>query len=279
MRLSQQQIAGYRSNGFLVIEGFAKSADCDALMARAGELVDAFDPSQVSIFSTTDQDHLTDQYFMESGDKIRFFFEEDAFDSAGELRQAKALSINKIGHAMHDLDPVFDRFSRTPDLADIVDQLGVADPRSLQSMYIFKQPRIGGEVVYHQDSTFLYTEPMSVIGLWFALEDATLDNGCLWALPGGHRDGTKSRFARAAGGGVETIVHDPSGWPEDAFVPLEVPKGTLVVLHGELPHGSKPNRSPVSRHAYTLHVIDGACHYPPDNWLQRDPSMPPRGLR
>ena len=279
MELSQKQIGAYGRDGFLVIEGFAAAGDCDALMARAGELVDAFDPSQVSIFSTTDQEHLTDQYFLGSGDKIRFFFEEDAFDPDGQLRQAKALSINKIGHAMHDLDPVFERFSRAPDLADVVDQLGVADPRVLQSMYIFKQPRIGGEVVYHQDSTFLYTEPMSVIGLWFALEDATQDNGCLWVLPGGHADGIKTRFVRAAGGGVETIVHDPSGWSGEGFVPVEVPKGTLVVLHGELPHGSQPNRSAVSRHAYSLHVIDGACEYPADNWLQRDPALPARGLR
>ena len=281
MKLSHQQIDGYGRDGFLVVEDFAAARDCDALMARAGELVDAFDPSQVSIFSTTDQEHLTDQYFLDSGDKIRFFFEEDAFDGDGdgELRQDKALSINKIGHAMHDLDPVFEKFSRAPDLADVVDQLGISDPRALQSMYIFKQPHIGGEVVYHQDSTFLYTEPMSVMGLWFALEDATQDNGCLWVLPGGHMDGIKSRFVRTGGGGVETIVHDASGWPGDGFVPVEVPKGTLVVLHGSLPHGSKPNRSALSRHAYTLHVIDGACDYPADNWLQRGADMPARGLR
>ena len=279
MDLTPKQLEDFRRDGFLVIEGFAGPRDCDALIARAEELVAAFDPTEVSIFSTIDQEHLTDQYFLESGGKIRFFFEEDALDGDGQLRQTKALSINKIGHALHDLDPVFEKFSRAPALAAIVDQLGVAEPLLLQSMYIFKQPRIGGEVVYHQDSTFLYTEPMSVIGLWFALEDATLDNGCLWALPGGHTDGIKSRFVRTASGSVETIVMDASGWAGDGFVPFEVPKGTLVVLHGSLPHGSKPNRSSASRHAYTLHVIDGACDYPDDNWLQRGPNMPPRGLR
>ena len=70
-------------------------------------------------------------------------------------------------------------------------------------MYIFKQPSIGGEVTCHQDSTFLYTDPMSCVGFWFALEDATLENGCLWAEPGGHRGPLRKLFRRAPGGGTE----------------------------------------------------------------------------
>ena len=50
-----------------------------------------------------------------------------------------------------------------------------------------KQPNIGGEVVCHQDSTFLYTEPESAVGFWVALEDASKDNGCFWVAPGGHK--------------------------------------------------------------------------------------------
>jgi phytanoyl-CoA hydroxylase len=140
-------------------------------------------------------------------------------------------------------------------------------------MYIFKQPRIGGEVGCHQDAAFLATEPSSVIGLWFALEDATTENGCLYAAPGGHRGPLRSRFVRHDAGGpndrTAMITLDATPLPDEGLVPLEVAKGTLVVLHGHLPHGSAPNRSARSRHAYTLHVIDGACTYLPDNWLQR----------
>jgi phytanoyl-CoA hydroxylase len=74
---------------------------------------------------------------------------------------------------MNDLDPVFEKFSRTAELAKIAKDLGFEDPGILQSMFIFKQPRIGVEVSCHQDSTFLYTEPLSVKGFWFALEDST----------------------------------------------------------------------------------------------------------
>src|SRR5205085_8023092 len=111
--LTNQQRAQYERDGFLVLEGFVSAADCAALRARAEELVESFDPSVVSIFSTHEQTRTRDEYFLTSGDQIRFFFEEEAFDEAGRLRQSKARSINKIGHDLHDLDPVFLRCSGT----------------------------------------------------------------------------------------------------------------------------------------------------------------------
>lgn len=270
--------AQFEQQGYLVLPGFVSEADCDALKARAEELVAGFDLQTVSIFTTREQTRTSDDYFLTSGDRIRFFFEEGAFRPDGSLRQDKALSLNKIGHALHDLDPRFDRFSRTPALASLAAELGMQKPLLLQSMYIFKQPHIGGEVSSHQDSTFLYTEPSTCLGFWFALEDATLENGCLWALPGGHKLGLKKRFVRAEGGGTAFRVLDATPVPEDRMVPLEVPKGTLVVLHGLLPHRSGPNTSSKSRHAYSLHLIDGTAVYPEDNWLRRSPDLPARGF-
>ncbi|MGH9769915.1 MAG: phytanoyl-CoA dioxygenase family protein, partial [Blastocatellia bacterium] len=213
--LSTQQLASYERNGFLVIEDFASRAECERLKSHAEELVRDFDPQGViSIFSTREQTRTSDDYFLDSGDKVRFFFEEDAFAPDGGLRYANERSINKIGHALHDLDPVFDAFSRKPELAAICADLGYAEPLLLQSMYIFKQPNIGGEVTCHQDATFLYTEPLSVTGFWFALEDATRENGCMWAIPGGHKLSLKKRFVRAAGGGTKFETLDDSPWPE-----------------------------------------------------------------
>jgi len=274
----------YEDAGFVVLEGFVDDAECDLLRARAEGLVQEFDPADVvSFFSTHEQNRLTDEYFLTSGDKIRFFFEENAFHSDGTLKYEKEKSINKIGHALHDLDPVFDRFSRSAKLRALAAAIGHADSYLLQSMYIFKQPDIGGEVTCHQDSTFLYTEPIDIAGLWFALEDATIENGCLWALPGGHRHGLKSRWRRSqndrmGGQRMEFEIFDSEPWPTDGLVPLEVPKGTLIVLHGLLPHCSLANRSARSRHAYTLHLLGAHTNYPTDNWLQRSAEMPLRGF-
>jgi phytanoyl-CoA hydroxylase len=277
MQISNEDWEQYQRDAFLILRGFVESRSCDRLRSRAEELVHDFDPrGVVSIFSTQRPARQRDDYFLNSGDKIRFFFEEDAFRTDGTLKQSKEQSINKIGHALHDLDPVFSEFSRTSDIVQLAADLGIARPLLLQGMYIFKQPRIGGEVSCHQDSTFLYTEPQDITGLWFALEDATIDNGCLWAIPGGHKLGLKSRWLRSAEGGMKFEVFDSSPWPEEKLIPLEIEKGSLIIINGLLPHKSLANRSENSRHAYTLHVISADVHYAEDNWLQRSPAMPLR---
>jgi phytanoyl-CoA hydroxylase len=271
--LTRDDLAAFARDGFLTVPAFVPPATCERLIARARALVDAFDPSTVSIFSTRDQAKTTDDYFLESGDDVRFFFEEEAFGPDGSLKHEKAISINKIGHALHTRDPEFTAFSRGPAALAAIASLGMVKPLTLQSMYIFKNPFIGGDVGCHQDATFLFTEPQSVVGLWFALEDATVDNGCLWALPGGHEGPLRRRFVRAPEGGTRMLALDetpfPAVEPGAPWAPLEVAQGTMVLLHGLLPHWSGANRSARSRHAYSIHVIDEGCRYPEDNWLQR----------
>ncbi len=290
--LTDSQVRQFHDDGFCVIEGAVEHDACAELRTRAIELVEAWEPGeQRTVFTTDEQERSSNLEFLASGSRIWCFFEADAFGPDGELRQPKQLSINKIGHAQHDLDPVFERFTYTPRLAEVAHDVGLADPLVLQSMYIFKQPGIGGEVGCHQDATFLYTDPLSVTGFWFAIEDATIENGCLWAAPGGHRTGLRKVFERTS---ADPAGHDtgstgdltrfrvldetPLPTPPDDLVPLEVPAGTLVVLHGLLPHWSDVNRSPVSRHAYTVHCISAAAEYPAWNWLQRPADMPLRRL-
>ena len=280
--LSTDQRSDYAEQGFLVLPGFKRPHETAALARRAHELVDAFDPAQgASRFSTRDRSLVADERLLASAEAMHCFFEEEALDDAGRLVVPKARSINKIGHAMHDLDPVFGAFSKGPALAALAADLGLARPQVWQSMVIFKQPEIGGEVGWHQDASFFETEPVTVTTFWFAIEDATLDNGCLWAEPGGHRGerGTlRERYVNDGGRlHMERLSDRP--WPDrDTAVPLPVEAGTLIVFHGLLPHCSAPNRSPRSRLAYTLHATCGTAAYSPRNWLQRSASLPVRGF-
>jgi len=277
--LSPAMVSAYKESGVIVLKNFVTPAACRKLRQRVAELIREFDPDKVrSVFSTTQQTQLTDKYFIESGDKIRFFLEANAFDESGKLRQSKENSLNKMGHAMHDIDPVFDEFSHSPELDRIARALGIADPAIIQSMYLFKPPRIGAEVVCHQDSTYIYTEPESCIGFWFALEDATVENGCMYFIPGGHRGPLRQRNHRLDDGTSRTDVLSDEPFDEDRKVAAEVSAGSLVIFDGRAPHLSVENRSARSRHAYSLHVIDRRCHYPADNWLQRGPQLPLRGF-
>lgn len=263
----------FLQDGYLVLPDFNTVEACDELMAQAEKLSRGFDyKGHASVFQTSEQIKTSDEYFLNSGDNISFFFEKDAFDDKGELRTDVFHSLNKIGHAMHDLDPVFNSFTRSPQMKKLTADLGLEDWLIIQSMYIFKHAKIGGVVDVHQDATFLYTEPASCIGFWFALEDATIENGCMWAKPGGHKTSLRSWFKRKQSGGAEMIMLDEAPYDLEDMIPLEVKKGTCIVLDGFLPHCSKPNTSGKSRHAYAIHTINKKAEYPETNWLQREMS-------
>ncbi len=286
--LNPTQRQAFADDGYLVLEGFCPPGQVAEACRRAAELVAAFEPDATTgTFSTRDRRRVADAALLASAEAVHAFFEEDAFAPDGTLAVPKERSVNKIGHALHDLDPVFEAFSHGPALADLAADLGLVEPQVWQSQLIFKQPRIGGEVGWHQDASFFVTTPQTVTTFWFALEEATLDNGCLWVLPGGHRGAQgvlREQYVceREPGAAPRLRMQplDPTPWPDTATPgvrALPVPAGTLVVFHGLLPHYSAPNRSARSRLAYTLHVTDGRAAYSPLNWLQRE-RLPLRGL-
>ena len=264
-------LAQFHELGCCVLPDFLTDAQILTLKARAAEIISEFDLSaHQHVFSTVDGRSDADEYFLSSGDKVRCFLEEGALTDSGELTCDRSHAFNKIGHALHELDPVFSEFSTSRTIAALAERLGLEKPQIWQSMYIFKPPGIGGEVAWHQDATYFYTTPITVTTLWFALDDASVENGCLWIDGNGADTPLRERF-EVHDGVPQTRTCDPTPWPDLASArPIEVSAGTLVCFKGTLPHYSAPNRSDQPRHAYTLHLTDGTASYAQNNWLQRE---------
>ncbi|KAG2132457.1 uncharacterized protein EDB93DRAFT_1093844 [Suillus bovinus] len=283
---------------YLIVSGFLSPDQTSSLLLRAKELLDEFKPEDhpLTKFTTSDKDHVGDNYFLNSGDKIRYFLDEDAVDSSGKLTRDKAKTVNKIGHALHELDPVFRKVTLENDrLKALVRDLRFHyDPVALQSMVIFKQSQTGGAVPEHNDSTFLYTSPPSALGFWIALEKCTPMNGALSFLPGSHlTTPITKRFIRLPGGGTGfeqlTTTPPPSfdisenprenaseGVSEGSYVLEPCEPGDLVLIHGSVLHKSERNTSAHARFAYTFHMIDSSpyAEYDEKNWLQPTDAMP-----
>ena len=274
--LTEEQRAKFDADGYLVLEDWLSADEVLQLRASIQNVLDSDENllSSRSVFTTKEQTRESDEYFLGSGDKIRLFWEAGSFDAeTGELKKGRNDAINKIGHNLHDLNPDFNRVSYDKRVGKVARDLGMEKPLACQSMYIFKKPVVGGEVSPHQDGTFLITEPQSVIGFWWALHDCTVANGCLWGIPGSHKEGVKRKFVRASSSGCKFDPEDapPLAPDRSAFVPLEVKAGTLVLLHSAFVHASFDNTTDEARHAYSVHVVEGGegFTYPDYNWLQR----------
>ncbi|CAF0837011.1 unnamed protein product [Adineta ricciae] len=283
--LTQEQIQSFEKNGYLVVKQLVTHDDCAKLKKSVEKLIDAWDPQNDTLctFGTgDDREQSRNRYFLESGDRISFFLEENAVDrKTNKLNSDKHHSLNKIGHALHVLEPQFKKVSFSDKIKAIVRDLNYVKPAICQSMYIFKQPYIGAKVVPHQDGTFLFNNPLKIMGVWIALEDATIKNGCLWFIPGSHKRPINRRYIRNPNeqefneGKMLIFKGTEDQYDDKDFVPVEIEAGDGILIHGQAVHKSEQNTSPISRQIYTFHIIEtDNSEYSKENWLQTKEPFP-----
>ncbi|GAA5956740.1 hypothetical protein JCM10213_004629 [Rhodosporidiobolus nylandii] len=273
----------FEADGYLVLKEFFSQEQANRLLKRSKQLLREFDleshPGTV-FTGSADKKHIGDDYFLTSGDKIRFFLEPAATGEDGKLNRPKEEAVNKIGHALAMLDPGFRQFSFSEDVKSLVRSMEkYEDPKLIQSMVICKNKEVGGKVGSHDDQTFLTSNPSTAMGLWFALEQCTPENGCLSFVPGSHKvNKLTKRLVRVDGGKAGTNILPVPGMEDEPaidwdgedveWVTAPCEAGDLVLIHGAVIHRSERNLSQKSRFIYTFHCIEGSAE------LQPTPEMP-----
>lgn len=165
-------------------------------------------------------------------------------------------------HFPHWVSPVARRMLSHPAVAEVLSEITGAhlphwdgSVKACQSMLFAKGPGMPGQA-WHQDERYIPTRDRSLVGAWIALDDATVDNGCLWVVPGSHRTGYLFP-TRAHDEPDEYDTADQAyGFDESDGVPVEVRAGSVVFFNGYLLHKSLKNRTNGFRRALVNHYLN-----------------------
>lgn len=265
----------YERDGFAIIRDFLDHTEVEAIKNESLKLVEEKASKDEIKLPFHHQIHGSSQHFLDSANSIEFFYEKAAYDFEANKPTLPTLqSIAKIGHALHKLNPIFNKLTTSQKVCNVFRAIGQLQPTIVQSMVIFKNPQVGGEYTPHQDATFLSAEdPNALVGFWIAVEEATEENGCLSFLPGSHKSELARRWVRSKekrdDGALLEWTDSPRQYDNSLFVATPVRPGDLIIIHGLVVHRSAMNKSQKRRLSYTFHAYDKArTSYRDDGWCQ-----------
>ena len=175
-------------------------------------------------------------------------------------------------HFPHKISPVIRQYLSHPKVTDILTQVVSPNVKCMQSMLFVKAPGKAGQA-WHQDEYFIPTRDRSLVGAWIAIDDATVDNGCLWIIPGSHQPGfIRPRVANHSDEYADVDTIDVSEFDSSEMVPVEVKSGSVVFFHGYVLHSSQRNKTADHfRTALVNHYMSAESMLP---WDQ-DGKLPP----
>ena len=233
MKLSETQVTRFREDGVLVVDDLLNADEVDALLDRAEWVASGRAP------------HVSKQ---------RLQVEPDVREGK-TAAHTYADSLRKMSHLAF-CDEVFEAHARNPKVLDVIESLIGPDLKLYQDQWFMKPPRIGSRQPYHQDMPLgFFIDPPDMVTCWAALNDATIENGCLWMLPGTHRFGIIPNEKWAD---YERMSLD-GRLPEER--PIELKAGSCSFHHGLILHSSRPNQSNLRRRGYATHYVSARCRY------------------
>jgi len=165
-------------------------------------------------------------------------------------------------HQPHYISPVMEKYVSHPQICGVLSQIVAAhlahwdgSVKCMQSMLFVKPPGFQGQA-WHQDEIYIPTRDRSLCGAWIAMDDATIENGCLWVIPGSHRSGYL--YPQHAHNNLDEfdVSAESYGFDESDEIPVEVKSGTVIFFNGHLLHRSRKNRSDIYRRVLVNHYMN-----------------------
>lgn len=239
MKLTSAQVRGYQKNGYLVYGDLVTRAEADALRAA----------------------------YLECLDRLRH---EQQFKNirAGTSDDGKTTEVYQL-RAAHRLHPLFNDLIHDARLLDVVESLVGPNIRVVLAQGLYKPPHTGGVINWHQDDYYFRVDREdAVASCWLALDDAAVDNGCMWVIPGGHRQ--MVAHSTITQGGFEIPDVD-----ESAAIPVELTHGQAMFHHGLMPHRTLGNHSDRHRCALAMHFMDAMAKPLGGGRMQEPPANMP----
>ncbi len=223
--VNEEVVDRYRRNGYVAVEAAFTPQEVQAALAGLTRLIDAPPPDFKGIV-----------------------FENAVRDRLAELTSEQRLDAVRKLMWFCAVEPRLAALAQHPQLTAVLRRLLGAEPRLIQDMALLKPPKIGREKPWHQDHAY-FNLPLGtpVVGVWVALDEATLDNGCMRVLHGGHQQGPQPHFKRRDWQMCDSHI------PRHGVVACPLRSGGLLLFDSLIPHGTPHNVSPQRRRAVQFH--------------------------
>ncbi|MCC6445946.1 MAG: phytanoyl-CoA dioxygenase family protein [Armatimonadetes bacterium] len=211
-----QQKAFFEENGYLIVEDILNAEQLEELRRRVDIALEGKEP-QFGDFEIQWEPYARERPDLPRAQKIRVMF-----------------------HLCHR-DPFFWSHAVRPEILDIVELLIGPDIKIYTDQMFVKAPLQGTAVPYHQDSAYWPVEPPNLVSCWMALDDATVENGCVRVIPGSHKALLPHHHYPES---IQSLGLEDDEVDADREIPVELKAGSCMFHHSLLAHRSAPNRSP-----------------------------------
>ncbi len=246
MKLSTDQVAQFREKGYIVVEDLLSGDEVGLLRQRVADI---------------------------AAGRTDFPVEKIEYEPGISAQTPPIDRLRKLNECARQ-DQVFLNHARHPAILDVAESLLGPDLKLFGDQMFLKPPG-GMEKTYHQDSLYFKIEPMALVSSWVAMDDVTLENGCLWVVPGSHKSGPLDHSEVWMVGERRDMTIPETAFDRGSEEPIVMKAGSCSFHHSLLLHRSGANETTQRRRGLATHYMSarsrwtGAPQDKPDYLLLR----------